>query len=106
MNVSSLRHLRGMFLTVSLLGFLLLNMPFLYFIFFEKEVYTAALSNGVALVFMGEAFLLMLLFAFLIARLGWKRPGWVVFIVLSMVGSMAFSVPFYLFLYSRRASES
>jgi hypothetical protein len=100
MQLSLIRPYRGLFLLLSILGFLLINLPFLYFAFFEKAVYDTAMSNGVALVFMSEAFLLMLLVAFLIAKLGLKKPGWLWFIVLSILGSMAFSVPFYLYLYT------
>ena len=105
MNISTLQPLRRFFLVLSVLGFVLFNLPFLYFAFIEKEVYAAAMSNGVALVFFGEAVVLLLLFAFLIARLQMKKPGWFVFILLSLLGSMAFSVPLYLYLYSGRKNE-
>ena len=98
MSISSLSPIRGFILMVALLGFVVINLPFLYFAFFEKAVYDSAMANGVALVFMGEAFFLMLFFAFLIYRLGWQKPGWFLFIVFSLVGSMAFSVPFMLYL--------
>lgn len=100
MQLSLLRPYRGLFLLLSILGFLLINLPFLYFALFEKAVYDAAMSNGVALVFISEAILLMLLIAFLIAKLDLRKPGWLWFIVLSILGSMAFSIPFYLYIYS------
>ncbi len=102
MNMTSLRPLKVFFLVASILGFLLINLPFLYYFSFEKLIYNAAMGNPVALVFIAEAFLLMFLFAFLIAKLRWKRPGWVLFIVFSILGSMAFAVPFILYLHLRK----
>jgi hypothetical protein len=95
--LSRLRPLRGLFLVCAIVGFLGVNLPFLYYMLFDKLVYNTAMMNGVALIFIVEAMLLMLFFAFLVARLGWKRPGWLWFIVLSLVGSMAFSVPLMLY---------
>ena len=100
--MTSLRPLKGFFLVASIVGFVLINLPFLYYAFIETAVYDAAMANPLALVFMVEAFLLLALFAFLIAKLGWKRPGWGLFIVLSILGSMAFSVPFMLYLHIRK----
>ncbi len=97
--------LRPVFLIASLVGLVSVNLPFLYFALIDKAVYRQAMSNGMALAFMGEAFLLTILFAFLIARLGWKSPGWIVFILLSLVGSLAFSVPFYLYLHSKPSGD-
>ena len=102
MSLSLLRPYRGLFLLLSILGFLLINVPFLYFVFFEKSIYYTALSNGVFLIFLSEAFLLMSFAAFLMAKLGLNKPGWVWFIVLTLLGSMAFSVPFYLYIHTRR----
>lgn len=99
MNLSSFRSLRGVFLVISILGFLFINLPFLYFAFFDNAVYDAAMVNGVALVFVCEAGMLMLLFAWLIARMGLKNPGWFVFILLSLIGSLAFSLPLYFYLH-------
>jgi len=101
MNMSPLQPLRPLLLIAAIAGFFAVNVPFLYFIAFERETYTQAMNNGVALVFVGEAFLLMFFIAFVIAKLGWKNPGWLFFILMSLVGSMAFSVPLQLYLISR-----
>lgn len=101
MNLEKLRPLRPFFLVAAIVGFALVNGAFLYYAFIDHETYEAAMSNGLALVFMGEAFLLMFFFAFLIARLGLKRPGWVFFIAMSLIGSMAFSIPLQLYLWLR-----
>ena len=96
-----IKSIRGILLGTAIAGFLFINIPFLYFAVLEREVYTEAMRNGMALVFMGEAFLLMFLIAFLISRLGLQKPGWLLFIVFSVLGSLAFSIPFFLYLHSR-----
>lgn len=98
--MSVLQSLRPLLLAVAIIGFCCVNLPFLYYAFIERDVYDAAMDNGMALVFMGEAFFLMLFFAFIIARLKW-RPGWIFFIAMSLLGSMAFSIPLQLYLISR-----
>ena len=60
-----------------------------------------ALANPISQAFMIEAGLLMGLFAWLIARQG-PRPGWPGFVLLSLVGSLACSVPAYLVWAGRR----
>ena len=55
------------------------------------------------MLFITEAFLLMLFFAWLIRHLGFRSPGWLAFLIMSLVGSMVFSVPAFLYLVSRKA---
>lgn len=88
-------------LILSILGFVFINIPFLYIAVNEREVYLEAMNNSLALVFMAEAIVLMILGALLICRLGIQKPGWIWFILLSIIGSLAFSVPFFLYLHSR-----
>ena len=90
------------FLIISIIGFVVINLPFLYYALVEREVYSQAMSNGMALVFMSEAFLLMFFIAFLIAKTKMKKPGWIFFIVMSLLGSLAFSIPFQLYLIARK----
>ena len=97
-NVSDLSKLRPLLLAFSIIGFLVINVPFLYYVSFDKEVYDQAIANRVAMIFMGEAMLLMVFFAVLIAKLGWKKPGWIFFISMSLIGSLAFSIPLHLYL--------
>jgi len=98
MNLESIRKL---LLVMSFFGFVLINIPFLYIFIFEREIYQEAMNNPLALVFMSEAFILMFLIAFLIHQLGYRKPGWLGFIVFSILGSLAFSIPFFLFLHSK-----
>jgi len=43
----------------------------------------------------------MLILAYVIAKIGWKNPGWVFFITMSLLGSLAFSIPLQLYLMTK-----
>lgn len=105
MNFTALRPYRPLLLIAALLGFVVFNLPYLYFAILQPEVQRAALGNGIALVFMGEALYLLLLFALLMGLLGLKRPGWLFFIAMSLLGSLAFSVPLQLYLWAGKESN-
>ena len=92
---------RSALLAISIVGLTVPNGIFLYFTITSPDIYRAALQNPIALVFMAEAFFLMLFAAFWIHRYRLKAPGWLGFILLSLVGSLAFSVPFALWCYSK-----
>lgn len=100
MTLERLAPIRPFLLASAIFGFLVINGPFLYFALVDLETYSEGMGNAMTRVFLGEAFLLMFLFAYLIARMGWKRPGWVFFIFMSLIGSLAFSIPLQLFLLS------
>ena len=91
---------RPLLLAIAIAGFVLINVPFVYFALRENEIYQAALGNSIALIFMAEAFLLMMGGAFLIWFWQIGKPGWLVFILLSLFGGLAFSIPLYLYLHS------
>ena len=93
---------RPLLYVVGAIGLFGLNGVFLFYALLRPEVMAAALANPVSLVFILEALLLTGLFAWLIATFGWKRPGWLAFVALSMVGSLAFSVPAFLLLHLRK----
>ena len=80
-------------LGLAIFGFLVPNGCFVYFALTRPDLVEAAIRNPVAMVFMGEALLLMFLFAWLLKRAGTTSPGPWVFIALSLIGSLAFSVP-------------
>ena len=73
-------------------GFLGVNGAFLYGLL-QPGVLQQALSNPIALAFMAEAMLLLGAFAYLLTKWHVSRLHWVWFIVLSMLGSMAFALP-------------
>ncbi len=93
-------------IVVAAFGLCVVNGVFLYYSLVDPSALRAALGNPIAVVFMTEAFILMFLCAWLIHRSGSRHPGWIVFLVLSFVGSMAFSVPAFLYIASRRARAS
>lgn len=84
------------------LGLFGLNGVFVYYALLQPDVLAAALRNPVSLVFMVEAFVMVGLAAWVIARVGLKRPGWLAFVLLSMLGGLAFSVPSFLLLHIRK----
>lgn len=79
-----------------------LNGVFLFYALIHPDVMMAALGNPVSLVFILEAFLMMGLLAWMIGKAGLTAPGWRLFVVLSIVGSLAFSVPAFLLLHLRK----
>jgi hypothetical protein len=95
---------RAFLLLVSILGFTVPNGVFLWFAFTQFSAISTTLTDPVALVFIVEAFVLMFLLAWLVHRSG-ARPGWLAFIVMSLIGSLAFSVPAWLWLASRETSS-
>jgi len=96
---------RFLLYVIAAVGFFGLNGVFLFYALLRPDVMAAALANPVSLVFILEAFLMTGFFAWLIATLGWRKPGWLAFVVLSMVGSLAFSVPAFLLLHLRQHDE-
>lgn len=92
-------------LALAVFGFIGPNGCFVYYALVDFGRVIGALSNPIALVFIAEAFALMFLMAWLLHHWGWRRPGWGGFIVMSLVGSLLFSVPLCLYLASRAARE-
>ena len=90
-------------LILSIMGLLGPNGLFIWATVAEPELLRAAMVNPVAQVFLIEAFVLMFLFAYLIGRQGLRSPGWGAFILMSLIGSMMFSVPVALYLWSRKS---
>ncbi len=91
---------RSFLLLLAGLGIVVPNGVFLWCLFADFDLVLAALRNPVALVFIAEAFLVMGLLAWLARRSG-RGPGAGAFIVMSLLGSLAFSVPAWLWLASR-----
>ena len=80
-------------LVLAIFGLLIPNGVFLYYFITDSEVSRIALSNPISLVFIVEAFVLMFLFAWLLKKAGVEKPTGVTFIIMSLIGSMVFSVP-------------
>ena len=64
------------------------------------------MGNLYSLVFMLEAFILLPLLCFLISIYKLRSPNWVGFLVLSLLGSLAFSKPFSVLLWTREKDNS
>lgn len=93
-------------LALAVFGFIVPNGCFIYFALSDFGTVLRALRNPIALVFITEAFALMGLIAWLLHQWGWRRPSWGGFIVLSLLGSLLFSVPLCLYLASRAARST
>lgn len=96
----------SLLLGLAFIGMLVPNGWFLWHLFAHPEVVREALANPVAQLVIAEAFLLMFLLAWLIHRTGFRSPGWLAFIFLSLIGSMACSAPAFLYLASHRARKA
>ena len=76
----------------ALFGFLAVNGAFLYGLF-QPAVLAEAMNNPLALAFMSEAFLLVGVLAYLLRKWGVGRMSWHWFVMLSLLGSIAFALP-------------
>ena len=90
---------------LAVFGFVVPNGVFVYAVLDDPRTLRAAIENPVSLVFMFEAFFLMGLFAWLLAKARATRPRPFAFIAMSLIGSLAFSVPATLYLWFRRESR-
>lgn len=79
--------------TLAILGFVGVNGAFLYGALFVPGALAGALSNPVAAAFVLEATLLLVALAYLLTKWGVNGLGRTWFVVLSLVGSMAFALP-------------
>lgn len=92
---------------LAVFGFFAVNTAFLYGLLFEPDLLLAALTNPVSAAFVVEALVLMGVFAYLLTKWGVGRLRWWWFVVLSLLGSMAFALPIVLLWPRRpRATES
>lgn len=94
-------HEAAVLAALALFGLVVPNGIFLWYFFADFAAVRAAFGNPVALVFIGEALFLMFLLAWVLRRAGSTKPTGYVFVVLSLAGSMAFSVPASLWLACR-----
>ncbi len=96
---------KPLLLIVAAFGFFGLNSVFVYYALTQPEMMTAAMQNPISLVFILEAFLMMGFGAWLITKLELRTPGWLVFIGMTMIGSLAFSLPAFLWLHARQKDD-
>lgn len=88
------------------IGLLGINGVFLYSVIFRPELIREAMGNVYAMVFIIEAFILLPLLCFLIAVSKLKSPNWLGFMALSLIGSLAFSLPFSILLWTRNKKKT
>ena len=87
-------------------GLLGINGVFLWSLYARPGTVEAVLSNPLALAFVIEAMLLVVTLAWLFRKWGMTRLGWGWFVVLSLVGSLAFAIPVALLLPRRGPGRS
>lgn len=93
---SEIEYTRGekiALISLGAVGIIALNMVFIYTLLFQPELVLQAHTNPVSAVFIAEAILLMGFFAYFLQKWGVTRLGWGWFVVLSILGSMAFALP-------------
>ena len=90
-------------LVIALFGLIVPNGIFIYWLFNEFHGIGEALQNKLAVAFIIDAFLAMFLIAYFFARYPIGKIKWYWFIVLSVIGGLGFSLPFYWWLNKRNA---
>jgi hypothetical protein len=89
---------------LAVVGLVMINGAFIYGLI-NREVLQEALANPLTMAFVAESLLLMGVFAYLLTKWGVARlSGWW-FVILSLLGSMAFALPVVL-LWPRRSAAS
>ena len=90
-------------LLIALFGLLVPNGLFLYWLFYEYDGLANVIQNKLAVAFILDAFLSLGLIAYYLARSPIGRIKWYWFVVLSLLGGLGFSIPFYWWLNERKA---
>jgi hypothetical protein len=80
-------------IALGVIGAVVLNSVIVYCAIFHWHLVVEAHTNPVSAAFIAEAILLMVFFAYFLRKWGVARLGWGWFIVLSLLGSMAFAIP-------------
>jgi hypothetical protein len=82
-----------------------INAVFAWAILYNPQAMWDALANPVSAVFIAEAFLVMGYLAYFLRKWGVAKLGWGWFVVLSLLGSMAFAIPVVLLWPKRKPAE-
>lgn len=91
------------FLLLALFGLVVPNGLFLYWLLYEYDGLANIAQNKLAVAFIVDAFLTLVLLAYYFAKNPIGRVGWHWFIVLSLLGGLGFSLPLYWWLNKRDA---
>jgi hypothetical protein len=84
---------RAALIALGVFGFAAVNGTFIYSLFFQPGALDEALANPLSAAFMVEALVLAGALAYLLRKWGVSRVSWVGFVVLSLIGSIAFALP-------------
>jgi hypothetical protein len=90
---------------VAAIGSLGLNGVFLYAVFVNPSLIGEAFANPVSLAFVSEAFVMLGLLAYVLHRWEASRLTWVGFVVLALLGGLAFAFPVAM-LWKRKSSPA
>lgn len=88
-------------LIVALFGLIVPNGIFIYWLFTEFNGAAEVVSNKLAIAFIIDAFMAMFLLAYWFAVNPIGKIKWYWFIILSIIGGLGFSIPFYWWLNKR-----
>lgn len=88
-------------LLVALFGLLVPNGIFIYWLIYEHKHVHDFVDNKLALAFIIEAFMLLIMLAVYFARNPIGKVKWYWFVVLSLIGGLGFGLPFYWWLNKR-----
>ena len=91
---------------LAVFGFVVANGGFLYGLFLAPNALADAMANPIAVSFIVEALVLVGVFAYLLRRWGVSTLSWGWFVVLSLIGSMAFALPVVLLARRSRSARS
>ena len=89
-------------LIIALFGLIVPNGIFIYWLLTEFNGAAEVASNKLAIAFIIDAFMAMFLLAYWFAVNPIGKIKWYWFIILSIIGGLGFSIPFYWWLSKRR----
>src|SRR5262245_1381938 len=78
---------------LAIVGFVFVNGAFIYGVVAVPGALRGALSNPIALAFLVEALLILVALAYLLGKWHVARRSWRWFLLLALIGSMAFALP-------------
>ena len=93
-------------LAMSLVGLIVPNGLFVYWLVFEFDGFAAVLRDKLAMGFIIDVFLALILLSVYFARHPIGRVKWQWFFALSLLGGFGFSLPFYYWLNQRAAARA
>lgn len=91
-------------LIVALFGLIVPNGIFIYWLFFEFNSVAEVMRDKLAVAFIIDAFMSMVVLAWWFAAKPIGKVRWYWFVVFSLVGGLGFSIPFYFWLNDRKNS--